>query len=443
MALLSSLTSGVSALKSFTRGIEVIGDNIANVNTTAFKTSRVAYTDSFSTLLQQSTSSGGGNAVGSNQASSQVGTGVQIGSVSTKFTQGQLVTTGVTTDLAIVGEGFFVVKDTINNTEFATRNGNLRLDDRGYVVNSQGFRLQGLAGGSISYDVTAVPSAPDTFAGLSTALTDGDLTITVGAAAPVTVSYTAGETRDSIFAKISAATSADLTAAYDETADQVNFTNNHATDAIVIVDANGGNLLAATGLTSPIAAGVTASSTAGLGLSTSPKELIYTLQSPVSASTVGDVRVNFNLSVGNGLTNSTGGAFTDAEVAATSPSLVGMDINNLGNISLSLSNGDSFIIGRVLLTNFNDPQSLVREGNGLYSGFDAAGVLSGGVLGVSTNAPGGNGLGIIQSEALEQSNVDLTEEFVNMITTQRSFQAGARLVTVSDDILQEIVNLKR
>ncbi len=443
MAILSSLTSGVSALKSFTRGIEVIGDNIANVNTTAFKASRVDYNDSFSNLLQQSTSSGGGNSVGSNQASSQVGTGVQIGSVSSKFTQGQLVTTGVTTDLAIIGEGFFVIKDTVNNTELASRSGNFRLDDRGYVVNNQGFRLQGLTGGSLSYDVTAVPSSPDTFAGLATALTDGDLTVTVGAAAPVTVSYTAGETRDSIFAKISTATTTDLTVSYDATADQVNFKNNHATDSIALADASGGNLLVALGLASPIAATATGSSTAGLGLSTSPKELTYTLQTPVTASTVGDVRVDFNLAVGNGLTNSTSGAFTDAQVAASSPSLVGMDINTLGNVSLSLSNGDSFIIGRVLLTDFNDPQSLVREGNGLFSGFDAAGVLSGGVLGVTTNAPGGNGLGVIQSEALEQSNVDLTEEFANMITTQRSFQAGARLVTVSDDILQEIVNLKR
>ena len=151
----SLLTSGVSALKSFTRGIEVIANNIANVNTTAFKASRVDYSDSFSNLLKQSSVSPSGSS-GSNQTSSQVGTGVQVGAISSRFTQGQLNTTGITTDLGIVGEGFFKVEDTINNVSLATRAGNFRLDDRSYMVNPQGFRLQGLTGGTITYDVTDV-----------------------------------------------------------------------------------------------------------------------------------------------------------------------------------------------------------------------------------------------------------------------------------------------
>ena len=328
MSLISSLTSGVSALKSFTRGIEVIGNNIANVNTTAFKASRVDYSDSFSNLLKQSSVSPNGSS-GSNQASSQVGTGVQVGAISSRFTQGQLNSTGITTDLGIVGEGFFKVDDTINNLSLATRAGNFRLDDRGYMVTLDGFRLQGLTGGTITYDVTDV---------------GGEITFT-----PTTIAPT----------------------------------------------------------------------------------------------TVGDIRLDFSLAVGSGLTNSTGGAFTDAQVEAAAPGLRGMSIDKLGNIQLILSNGDVFDAGKVLLMDFKDPQALVAEGNGLYSGFEAAGIVGSANLTVADNSPGGNSLGTLQSGTLEQSNVDLAEEFTNMITIQRSFQAGARIITVSDDILNEVVNLKR
>lgn len=147
--------------------------------------------------------------------------------------------------------------------------------------------------------------------------------------------------------------------------------------------------------------------------------------------------------MGSGLTNSTGGAFTDAQVDAAAPGLTGMSIDKQGNIQLILSNGDVIDEGKVLLMDFKDPQALVAEGNGLYSGFEAAGIVGSVNLTVADNSPGGNSLGTLQSGTLEQSNVDLTEEFTNMIITQRSFQAGARIITVSDDILNEVVNLKR
>ncbi len=97
----------------------------------------------------------------------------------------------------------------------------------------------------------------------------------------------------------------------------------------------------------------------------------------------------------------------------------------------------------VLLMDFRDPTALVKEGANLYSGFDAAGVVGTINLSAANNTPGSYGLGTIQGGSLELSNVDLTEQFADMITTQRSFQAGSRIITVSDDILQEVVNLKR
>jgi flagellar hook protein FlgE len=123
--------------------------------------------------------------------------------------------------------------------------------------------------------------------------------------------------------------------------------------------------------------------------------------------------------------------------------MISFQFGGNGDLQVSLSNGSSFTGGRVLLMDFSDPTALVREGANLFSGFDAAGVIGSLNLSSANNTPGSYGLGSIQGGSLELSNVDLTEQFAELITTQRSFQAGSRIITVSDDILQEVVNLKR
>jgi flagellar hook protein FlgE len=281
--------SGVSALRTFMKGLEVIGDNIANVNTTGYKASEVKYSDSFSNILQRSTpatsSSGNTPAIG-------VGTGVQIASINTNFNQGSLASTGKGTDVGISGNGLFHVKNPIDGLEYATRAGDFRWDDQGYLVTSQGYRVQGATG-----------------AGLGTV---GDLQLGTPPA---------GSQRQSI------------------------------------------------------------------------------------------------------------------------------SIDKVGNIVEFYSDGTSATTNRLLLQQFTDPSALVREGHNLYSGLLAAGPVGAAsgsfALDVTENAPGDNGLGTIQVGTLELSNVDLTDQFANLITTQRSFQAGSRLVTVSDTVLEDIVNLKR
>jgi flagellar hook protein FlgE len=326
--MIGSLVSGVSSLKSFTRGLEVVGNNIANVNTVGFKASRAEYNESFSNVLSRSTPSGNGT---SNQPAMQVGSGVKLAATASKFTQGSVSPTGVETDIAITGEGFFQVRDAVSGNEFVTRAGNLRIDDRGYLVSASGHRVQGLVGGSLSYDVTGPDADNLTF------------TPTLPATAP---------------------------------------------------------------------------------------------------STVGDINMNYLLDTTSGtLTNSS--SASDADVNAAAPSVNGFSFSSDGSVNMQMSDGNSFALGQVLLTDFSDPQALVREGDGLFSGFDAAGKVGGAGLSAAQNTAGTNGLGQLQSGALELSNVDLTEEFSNIITTQRSFQAGARVVTVSDEILNEVVNLKR
>jgi flagellar hook protein FlgE len=330
MALIGSLTSGVSALESFEKGLEVIGDNIANVNTTGFKASRVQYADNFSNILQQSapTSTTGS---GSDQPAEQIGTGVSVASITSNFKQGTLTSTGINTDLGISGNGFFQVRDAGNNIDYVTRAGNFRLDSQGYLVTNDNysFRVQGLTNGSVSY---------------------------------------------------------------------------------VATDVNGA--------------------------------LVYT-PTATPPSTVGDIKIGFNISIGNGLTNSTGGAFTDAQVSASAPTMQSFTVDHNGNVVVGLSNGDTFDCGQVLLQDFNDTSALMRVGNNLYSGINAAGPKGGIALSAANNSPESNGLGAIQSGALEGSNVDLSNEFADLITTQRAFQAGSRIITVSDTVLDDVINLKR
>ena len=137
---------------------------------------------------------------------------------------------------------------------------------------------------------------------------------------------------------------------------------------------------------------------------------------------------------------------------AQAPDLTNYSIDPEGMVTFFLSDGASFNRGQIMLVYFNDTSALIRVGRNLYSGFGAAGLKGLGPeagnsdtsVGLAAlRVAGREGLGRIQQNALELSNVDLTEEFAQMITTQRGFQAGSRIITVSDDILQEVVNLKR
>jgi flagellar hook protein FlgE len=127
----------------------------------------------------------------------------------------------------------------------------------------------------------------------------------------------------------------------------------------------------------------------------------------------------------------------------TGTQLQSVSIDTSGQLTEFYSDGSTAVTGQVLLQNFNNLSALTKQGNNLYGGLQLAGPIGGSIFGTpATNVPNANGLGSIQSGTLEQSNVDLTQEFSNLITMQRSFQAGSRLITVSDTVLDDIVNLK-
>lgn len=284
--MLRSLTTAISGLQNFQGRMDVIGNNIANVNTTAFKSARVDFSDAFSQTLRRPGSGEG------KSSALQVGSGVGTDAIRDVYSQGAMSRTGVLTDMAIGGEGYFVVRDTVTDAEYITRNGAFRIDDSGYLVTNSGHRLQGFN---------------------STAL-----------------------------------------------------------------------------------------------------------------NTIGDLQIDLN------------GLPATSDPNAT---MVSWSVSNDGKIGINLSDGTSFVRGQVLLQNVRNPAALVKQGNSLYSGLELAGPIGGATP--TAAAPGTNGLGKIESGTLELSNVDLANEFSSMITAQRAFQATARVISTSDEMLQELVNLKR
>lgn len=262
-------------MQQFQQQLDVIGNNIANVDTTGYKGADVDFADALSQTMQGAGADG----------SMQIGTGVTTDSISNRFTQGAINATGNPTDLAISGNGFFVVRDPVTNAEYATRAGNFTVDTNGYL-NLNGMRVQGY--------------------------------------------------------------------------------------------------------------------------------------SDASLTTMGDIKIDN--------TGAPGGS---------TAAIQSWNFDNKGDVVVNLTDNTSFTRAEVLLQNFQSPQMLVKAGDNLYSGMASAGPLA------QLAAPTTNGLGKIEVGALEGSNVDLTTELSNLITTQRAFEANSKVITTSDEVLQTLVNVKR
>ncbi len=273
--MLLSMDSGVSALDQFQQDLDVIGNNIANVETVGFKSANMEFADALS------------QTIGSNSAGTeQVGTGVTTDSITDDFTQGSITNTGVTSNLAVEGNGFFVVKDPTSGEEYVTRDGDFSVDSNGYLVTSTGMRVQGWVG--------------------------------------------AGNT------------------------------------------------------------------------------------------TIGDIQINNAYAPGG-----------------DTSAVQSYQINSNGVLDITLADGTEFQGGTILLQNFAAPTQLSSVGNNLYSGMANAGPLT-----TTAEGPNTNGLGTLLSGSLEMSNVDLATQLTNLITAQRGFEANAQTVTTSNEVLQDLVNLK-
>jgi flagellar hook protein FlgE len=386
--MLRSMFSGISGLRAHQQMMDVTGNNIANVNTNGFKTSQTSFQDTLSQMVRAS-GAPQGQAGGTNPA--QIGLGVKLGSISTNFGQGAAQTTGKSTDLMIQGDGFFVVRS--GGEQLYTRAGSFDWDSNGSLVTSNGNIVQGWMG---------------TNGVVNTAGTPGNITLPLGqtiapqATANLTLAgnLSAG---DAVGASKEIQTTV-FSATGAEEAITLTFTKSDAdTWQVELPDGSTANLDFAGGkpTASPLTIG-------GFSLDVSA-------MSSYSGATAPQV-------------NNRDGS--------SSGTLASYTISQSGEIIGVFSNGLKQALGQIALANFNNVNGLEKVGNSMFRTTVNSGLPQVGTAGT-------NGLGAITGGTLEMSNVDLAQEFTNLVIAQRGFQANSRVITTSDELLQELVNLKR
>lgn len=408
MGILTSMFTAVSGLNAYGNAMGIIGNNIANVGTAGFKGSRPAFADMVSSSLV-----GAAN-------NSQTGLGVFLADVQGVFTQGALTTTGQVLDMAIDGNGFFQVKDAAG-TEYFTRNGQFKLDRIGQVVDAKGNLLQG-------YQASAAGVLTGTIGNI--ALTNTNISPNATTAVTIAANLNSAATTPTPAFSATDPTSYNFsssTTIYDSLG------NSHTLQMYYRKSATANTWNVYQQLDNGAAAAATnlAFTSGGAYLSGSPQTFSLTI--PGGATTPQSVTVDFT-----GVTQyaAQSALLNQSQDGFTSGSLAQFAIDPTGQVSAQYTNGRTQLIAQVALSRFPNPQGLVREGDNLFVQSTASGTAVQG-------APGNNGLGNVVSGAIERSNVDLGEQFVDMIITQRAFQANSRAITTSDEMLQELVNLKR
>lgn len=408
MGILTSMFTAVSGLNAYGNAMGIIGNNIANVGTAGFKGSRPAFADMVSSSLV-----GAAN-------NSQTGLGVFLADVQGVFTQGALTTTGQVLDMAIDGNGFFQVKDAAG-TEYFTRNGQFKLDRIGQVVDAKGNLLQG-------YQASAAGVLTGTIGNI--ALTNTNISPNATTAVTIAANLNSAATTPTPAFSATDPTSYNFsssTTIYDSLG------NSHTLQMYYRKSATANTWNVYQQLDNGAAAAATnlAFTSGGAYLSGSPQTFSLTI--PGGATTPQSVTVDFT-----GVTQyaAQSALLNQSQDGFTSGSLAQFAIDPTGQVSAQYTNGRTQLIAQVALSRFPNPQGLVREGDNLFVQSTASGTAVQG-------APGNNGLGSVVSGAIERSNVDLGEQFVDMIITQRAFQANSRAITTSDEMLQELVNLKR
>ncbi len=435
--MLSALFTGVSGINANGSALSVVGDNIANMNTVGFKSSRTSFGD----VLSQTLGGAGG--------SSQIGRGVMVRSVDPLMTQGSFETSSNGLDLAIDGDGFFMVND--SGSRFYTRAGQFSLDKTGNIVNPDGLILQGYLA-DINGNITG--TLGDLLIGSAQSPALATLTATVavnldGAATVPAAAFTLDGNGDGTANDPANFNSSTTITVYDSQGGAhdvtMYFVKNAApanswTTHYVYPDPANPNLLVQTAATQTL----TFDSSGALVNDNSAVPMNFNF----GASVVTPQAVAFNFGTGTGEVPA-GSGLDGSTQFASDFSVIRLNQNGYGagflkNLSISengtitgiFTNGQTRQIGQVALAKFVAPTDLTKTGRNLFAeSFDSGQP----VIGAATTS----GLGMVMSNALELSNVDLAEEFVKMIVYQRGFQANSRVITTSDELLQELVNLKR
>jgi flagellar hook protein FlgE len=475
MSLTSSLFSGISGLSTLGSSLQIIGDNISNVNTLGFKASNFNFQD----LLSQTTATRSGT--------SQIGRGTALASISASFEQGSFETTGNSTDLAIGGDGFFVVREAASDSVFYTRAGNFRFNKEGYMVNPEGYVLQGWKLDADGEDVGSVSdiklssftSAPEE-SGTITVITNLDADATSNSAdmsaqwdgtasTPLDDSYYEYQTTVKVYDTLGS--THDITVYFDAGSSEntwqyliaCNPDEDNRTDAPGDVHAG---LLARGSLSFSAGSGTLNGSATSVTMETltDVDAGTWTASSTATASDVSTsghfvfrpefisgepMAIGFDVgSYWDGTSLWVNDALTTTQFSKASTTtyqsadgygagdLQSVDVDTDGVMTGIYSNGQLLYLDRVALAKFIDTQGLHKQGGNLYRETRQSGEAI-------TNHPGTNGLGSISPNSLEQSNVDIAAEFVKMITSQRGFQANSKIISTVDQMLAETIQMKR
>ncbi len=439
--MLRSLYTGISGLRSHQTMMDVTGNNIANVNTTGYKSANTVFAD---TLSQTLAAAGAPDNTQGGTNPAQVGLGVRVAGITTNFSQGATQVTGRNKDMLIDGDGFFVVQNSGINQY--TRAGAFDLDATGTLVSLSGGRVQGWSANAAGVvDATGEPgpvsipigqlldpevSTEVRFAG---ALDSTARLATPASAGPPAVAANPGDTFTRPYG------------VYDPTGVRSNlavkFEPTTVTDGLV---SEWTLTVTHEGLPTPVTAKL------GLDYSTTPPTKTLTGTTPGAdplrftvadiagnGGTSFDVEVDLNdLQVQNFAGDATSTAFVKSADGAPASTLDSWQVAPDGTINGAFSDGRTRALGRIAVANFDNPAGLSKEGGSVYSATTNSGVAQVGTGGEA-------GRGSLVTGALEMSNVDLAQEFTNLIVSQRGFQANSRVITSSDEMLQELVNLKR
>lgn len=463
--MMRSLYSGVSGLQNHQTRMDVIGNNIANVNTTGFKRGRVNFQDMISQQLsgaaKPTEEKGGVNP-------KEVGLGMTVAAIDTVFTQGNLQSTGISTDIAIQGNGFFIEKN--GEKSYYTRAGAFSLDQNGTLVNpANGMRVQGWMARELNGEMV-----------VQTAATPTDLTIPVGSKDPAkatqNINFACNLNKNTPEIPENA-TEADVAKGtwntefkiYDSFGNEhllnVNFTrvrgNPNQWTATVQIDPDNADFTqtrVGLGTTDGVENtftvsfdnnGTLASVTDSAGNASNPDgEIIlqasYTVPESNTDADGNPYRQTMNINLGtigsmiNTVTQSASASSTKAfyQDGYALGYLENFKIDSTGTITGVYSNGTNRTIGMLAMATFANQNGLEKAGDNTY-------VKSNNSGDAKINASGIAGGGTFLAGALEMSNVDLTEQFTDMIVTQRGFQSNAKTIQTADTLLETVLSLKR
>jgi flagellar hook protein FlgE len=414
----SAISIGQSGLAASSKQMEVIANNLANSNTVGFK----ANTTLFSTMMSQGLSSYGFLSAGQ---------GVQVSGLPTQFVQGSFESTGNVTDMAIDGEGYFMVKDAAG-VQWYTRAGAFHLNTDNMLVDGKGFKLQGYAYSNVGTTSTAT---------FETVPTDISLPRSKDATATTEVNFganlsenTAGGGKFNISQSVYDSKGGVHTLSFAFTKSTV--TSNSEWTCATTFDGTATGLTTQSIVFNPDGSLKTPSADVLVLID----DNIQAIKDSLKGATIGNSSKQITWTVSDTTQKLTGYASQSVIRSTSADGYASGDLRSLvidtgGLISGVYTNGQTMELYKLSLANFTDQSQLMRNGN-YFSETTTSGQPS-------INPAGTSGLGAIQSNSLEVSNTDVSKEFINMITAQRAYQANAKVITTADQMLTTLMNVKQ